>query len=60
MDISTRGEYLVAGYSEGNIALFDIPKQKLITEIKEVHFHELESVKFLSNDSPISFISADK
>jgi len=60
MDISLHGEYLVAGYAEGNLALFDIPKQKCIIEINEVHFHEIESVKFLSIDSPITFISGDK
>ena len=28
MDISLHGEYLIAGYAEGNIALFDVLKQK--------------------------------
>ena len=60
MDINLEGTHLVAGYSEGNLALFDIQKQKLITEIKDAHSHEIESVKFLSVDYPISFVSADK
>lgn len=60
MDISLEGNYLVAGYSEGNIALFDVLKQKLITEIKDAHSHEIESIKFLSTEYPISFVSADK
>lgn len=60
MDVSLHGEYLVAGYANGNVALFDVQKQKVIIEITEVHFHEIEHIKFLSVDSPISFMTGDK
>lgn len=60
MDITLHGEYLVAGYAEGNLAVFDLSKLKCIVEITDIHFHEIESVKFLSIDSPLTFISADK
>ena len=60
MDVSLHGEYLVAGYAEGDIALFDLNKMKCIYEVKEVHFHEIESVRFLSIESPIMFVSVDR
>lgn len=60
MDTSLNGEYLIAGYAEGNLALFDIARQKLITEITDVFYHEIENVKFLSLDSPITVIAGDK
>ena len=60
IDITLEGEYLVAGYSEGNIALFEVKTQKLIAEVKDIHFEEIQSVKFLSIDTPITFVTADK
>jgi len=59
MDVSLTGEHLVAGYAEGNIALFDIKKQKLIIEITDVFHNSIESIKFLSIDSPLSIVSGD-
>jgi WD40 repeat protein len=60
MDVSLTGEYLIAGYAEGNLALFDISRQKLLMDITDVHYHEIENVKFLSIDSPITIVSGDK
>lgn len=60
MDVSLTGEYLIAGYAEGNLALFDISRQKLLMDITDVHYHEVENVKFLSIDSPITIVSGDK
>lgn len=54
------GEYLVAGYSEGNVALFEVKTQRLIAEVKDIHFEEIQSIKFLSIDTPITFVTADK
>ena len=54
------GEYLAAGYSEGNIALFEVKTQRLIAEIKDIHLEEVQSIKFLSIDTPITFVTADK
>ncbi|CAI2383783.1 unnamed protein product [Moneuplotes crassus] len=59
MDVSLNGEYLVAGYADGNIALFDLTKNKLIIEINDVHHHEIKQVAFLSIDSPITIMSGD-
>ena len=59
IDISLHGEYLVAGYGDGNIAIFDLLKSKLIIEINDVHHHEIRQVKFLSIDSPITIMSGD-
>jgi hypothetical protein len=60
MDISLTGEHIIVGYAEGNLALFDIMKQKLIIEITDTHQDEIENVKFLSIDSPLCFVSGDK
>lgn len=60
MDISLTGEHLVAGYKDGTVALFDVNRQKLIYEVTDAHYHEIENVKFLSIDSPVTFMSGDK
>ena len=59
IDVSLYGDYLVAGYAEGNIALFDLNKSKVLVEINDVHFSQIECVRFLSIDSPIMFMSVD-
>lgn len=59
IDVSLDGDYLIAGYANGNLALFDLTRNKLIIEINEVHHHEIKQVKFLSIDSPITIMSGD-
>ena len=60
IDVSLHGEYLVAGYAEGNIALFDLNKSKWLVEVNDVHFAQIECVRFLSLDSPVMFMSVDQ
>ncbi len=48
MDVSEKAEFLVIGYSNGYIALFEVNKQKLIYLIKETSKTQIVSIKFLN------------
>ena len=61
IDISDNGQYLLAGFPNGDIDLWEINNKKLIYTVKSVHTSEITALKFLSitNNNQFEFISCD-
>ena len=61
MDISEDGLYLLAGYANGDIDLWEINTKKYLYTVKSVHHSEITSIKFLSvtSNKQFDFISCD-
>jgi len=56
MDISADGDLLLAGYSNGYIAIWELSTNKIKKLIKDVHKSSIVACKFIRNDSKKSDI----
>ena len=59
LDVHPEGEYLVAGYQDRTIKLWDLKKMKVYYSIEGKHEHEIEHVKFLSANK-LSVVGCDR
>jgi hypothetical protein len=58
IDLSANGENLVAGYTSGCIALWDVIKGTIVKSVPDMHPSPITSLRFISEKS-LSFVSVD-
>ena len=58
IDIASNGETLVAGYTNGNVILWDIIKGSMVKTVSEVHPSPITVVRFIS-EKTLSIVSVD-